>query len=73
MADNTPAASPRFQETSDYMIAGAGSAGWVFAARLTEDLAVTVKVLEAGGSDNSVHIQMTAAFTEPSMDHRRNW
>ena len=53
MADNTPAASPLFEETFDYVIAGAGSAGFVLAARLTEDPAVTVKVLEAGGSDNA--------------------
>ena len=73
MADNTPAASPLFEETFDYVIAGAGSAGFVLAARLTEDPAVTVKVLEAGGSDNSLHIQMPAAFAEPLMDHRYNW
>ncbi|MEC9215617.1 MAG: choline dehydrogenase [Pseudomonadota bacterium] len=73
MADNTPASSPRFEETFDYVIVGAGSAGCVLAARLTEDPAVTVKVLEAGGSDNSVHIQMPAAFAEPLMDHRYNW
>ncbi|MEE3048770.1 MAG: hypothetical protein VX373_05555 [Pseudomonadota bacterium] len=70
MADNTTAASPLFEETFDYVIAG--SAGCVLAARLTEDPAVTVKVIEAGGSDNSVHIQMPAAFAEPLMDHRYN-
>jgi choline dehydrogenase-like flavoprotein len=45
----------------DYVIVGAGSAGCVIAARLSEDPNVSVCLLEAGGSDDSVLIQAPAA------------
>ena len=47
-------------QTFDYVIVGAGSAGCVLAARLSEDPAVTVCLLEAGGPDKSVLIHAPA-------------
>lgn len=44
----------------DYVIVGAGSAGCVLAARLTEDPNVTVALLEAGGKNTSVLVRMPA-------------
>ncbi|MDC7700341.1 choline dehydrogenase [Vogesella indigofera] len=57
----------------DYIIIGAGSAGCVLANRLTEDPNVSVLVLEYGGSDKSVIIQMPSAFSIPMNTKRFNW
>jgi len=60
-------------ESFDYVIVGAGSAGCVLANRLTEDGKSTVAVLEAGGSDNSVFIQMPTALSIPMGMDKYNW
>jgi choline dehydrogenase len=57
----------------DYIIVGAGSAGCVLANRLTEDGKTTVLVLEYGGSDRSVIIQMPSAFSIPMNTKKYNW
>jgi choline dehydrogenase len=48
----------------DYVIVGAGSAGCVLAARLTEDPDVTVALIEAGGPDTDQEIHIPAAFSQ---------
>ena len=46
----------------DYVVVGAGSAGCVAAARLSEDSNVSVALVEAGPWDTAAEIQVPAAF-----------
>jgi choline dehydrogenase len=48
----------------DYIIVGAGSAGCVLAARLSENPDIRVALLEAGGSDDALEIAMPVAFPQ---------
>ena len=58
---------------ADYVILGSGSAGSVLAARLSEDADRAVLVLEYGGSDRSLFIQMPSALAIPMNKPRYNW
>ena len=62
----------------DYVIVGAGAAGCVLAARLTEDPDVNVLLLEAGPADTSDFVHIPAAFsalfrTQQDWDHMTAW
>jgi choline dehydrogenase len=57
----------------DYVIVGAGSAGCVLAARLTESGRHTVLLLEAGGSDLSPWIQIPIGYGITFNHPRYNW
>ena len=60
-------------EATDYIIVGAGSAGCVLADRLSADGTHQVVLLEYGGSDRSIFIQMPAALAYPMNTKRWNW
>ena len=57
----------------DYVIVGAGSAGCVLAYRLTEDPAVKVLLLEAGGSDRHPFISMPRGLAKIMSNMRYIW
>jgi choline dehydrogenase-like flavoprotein len=57
----------------DYVIVGGGSAGCVLAARLSEDPAVRVALLEAGPSDTSVLIHCPAGLAVLAKNGQANW
>ena len=60
-------------ESFDYIIVGAGSAGCVLANRLTEDPGVTVLLVEFGGKDRSLFIQMPTALSIPMNTSKYAW
>jgi choline dehydrogenase len=64
---------PHSSESFDYIIVGAGSAGCVLADRLTEDGSNRVLLLEYGGSDRSLWIQMPTALSIPMNMERYDW
>jgi choline dehydrogenase len=60
-------------ETYDYIVVGSGSAGCVLADRLSESGKHTVLVLEAGGHDRRLWINMPIGYGKTFYDERVNW
>lgn len=60
------------REMFHYVIVGAGSAGCVLANRLSEDPAVRVLLLEAGGDDDADEVRIPAAFSS-LFKTKRDW
>jgi choline dehydrogenase len=60
-------------QTFDYVIVGAGSAGCVLAARLSEDRNLKILLIEAGPTDRSWRIAMPSAVGSLLSSDRFNW
>ena len=57
----------------DYIVVGAGSAGCVLAARLTEDRDCRVLLLEAGGKDDHLYLRMPIGFLKAMFSPQFGW
>ncbi|MGF6414883.1 choline dehydrogenase [Paraburkholderia sp. MM5482-R1] len=57
----------------DYIVVGAGAAGCAMAARLSEDASAQVLLIEAGGSDRSLIVDMPAALPFAYASKRLGW
>jgi len=60
-------------ESFDYIVAGAGSAGCVIAARLSESGRYRVLLLEAGPKDTSPWIHMPMGYAKLFANPQLNW
>jgi choline dehydrogenase-like flavoprotein len=66
-------ATSQDQITADFIVVGAGSAGCAVAARLSEDPATRVLLLEAGGEDRNRWIHIPLGFGKTFADPSVNW
>lgn len=68
--NDSPAA---WTHEADFVIVGAGTAGCVLASRLSEDPAVRVLLIEAGGSDSHPFVRMPVGFMKALMRPELTW
>ncbi|HVC53838.1 MAG TPA: choline dehydrogenase [Stellaceae bacterium] len=61
------------QLEADFVVVGAGSAGCAIAARLSEDPATRVILIEAGGADTNRWIHIPLGFGKTFADPSVNW
>src|SRR5580704_1912427 len=59
--------------TFDYVIVGAGAAGCVLAARLSENPSIRVALIEAGGRDRSPWLRVPIGFANLYYNRAYNW
>jgi len=67
------AADPHFDREFDYIVVGAGTAGCLIAARLSEDPKLKVCLIEVGGSEKHPYIRIPAAVGAAIMSPRFGW
>ncbi len=65
--------APQFQQSFDYIVIGAGTAGCVLAARLSEDPSRRVCLIEAGGSEKHPYISIPAGVGAAIMNPKMGW
>ncbi len=68
-----PESTQEFQQHFDYIIIGAGTAGCVLAARLSENPAHRVCLIEAGGSEKHPTISIPAGVGAAIMNPKLGW
>ena len=68
-----PAARLDMTQEFDHIVVGGGSAGAVLAGRLSEDLATTVLLLEAGPRDRSPWIHLPIGYGKTMWSDALNW
>jgi len=57
----------------DYVIVGAGTAGSILAARLSENPALRICLIEAGGMDRHPYVRIPAGYARAVYDPRFSW